>query len=95
MAEYLLSSDVAGVNDVKNVKFFDIIHRPPRREDMTPFVYACAAQDREYAEWLLEKGADSDLVDGRAFQPMFGLEPYNGQSDPEVVRKLMDNVGGP
>ncbi|KAL6411672.1 ankyrin repeat protein [Ilyonectria robusta] len=93
MAEYLLSADVAGVNDVKNVEFFDIIHRPPRREDMTPFAYACAAQDREYAEWLLEKGADPDLVDGKAFQPMFGLEPYNGKSDPEVVRKWMENSG--
>ncbi|KAH7140997.1 hypothetical protein EDB81DRAFT_799280 [Dactylonectria macrodidyma] len=93
MAEYLLSSGTAKVDDVKRITFSDIIHRPsPRKEDLTPFVYACAGQDWDMAEWLLEKGADADALGGKAFQPMYFMMPYYGPSDPKVVKALVEKI---
>ncbi|RSL99931.1 hypothetical protein CEP52_009447 [Fusarium oligoseptatum] len=95
MIEYVFSSGMAGVNDIKKVTFLDM-SPPGRIEDLTPFAYACAAQDWEYAEWLLEHGADPDLLNGRAFEPMYFrlYVPDMGPSDPQVVRDLVDRVRG-
>ncbi|RSL50070.1 hypothetical protein CEP54_012106 [Fusarium duplospermum] len=93
MAEYVLSCGMADVNDIRKVPFLDM-SPPGRIEDMTPFSRACAAQDWEYAEWLLEHGADPDLLNGRAFEPMYYSFPDMGPSDPQDVRDLVDRVRG-
>lgn len=93
MVEYLLSSGISQVDEIKCVTFNDMIAQPrPRTEDLTPFVYACTAQDWEMAEWLLEHGADPDALGGRAFQPLWYMAPYFGPTDPNVVRALVEKV---
>ncbi|KAF7563660.1 hypothetical protein G7046_g475 [Stylonectria norvegica] len=93
MAQYLLSSGIAKVDEIKRVVFFDVISQPcPRTENITPFVYACAAQDWEMAKWLLEKGADSCALSGRAFEPLHFMMPHYGPSDPRVVKDLVRAV---
>ncbi|KAK7402653.1 hypothetical protein QQX98_011599 [Neonectria punicea] len=94
MAEYLLLSGIAGVDDVEHITFFDITHLArPRAENLTPFVYACAAQDWDMAEWLSEKGANPHALGGRAFEPMYYMLPQCGPSDPQVVRDLVERMG--
>ena len=66
--------------------------RPARMENLTPFAFACAGQDWEYAEWLLEHGADPDLLNGRAFESTYFSKPHDGPNDPQVVRDLVDRV---
>ncbi|KAK1638797.1 hypothetical protein BDP81DRAFT_314099 [Colletotrichum phormii] len=58
MAEHMLSFDDVGVDDVKWAG---------DRGEQTALTLACATGDWEYAEWLLEKGADPSLLDGIAF----------------------------
>ncbi|KAH7146343.1 hypothetical protein EDB81DRAFT_794946 [Dactylonectria macrodidyma] len=92
-AEYLVSNHLVGINDIKNIAFPDEISSPARRrEDATPFTIACTAQDWEFAEWLLEHGADPNLLNGRAFEPLTYSEPRLGPTDPAVVRELVEKV---
>ncbi|KAI8663633.1 hypothetical protein NCS57_00964800 [Fusarium keratoplasticum] len=91
MAEFILSSGMAGVNDIKKVPFLDMT-RPARMENLTTFAFACAGQDWEYAEWLLEHGADPNLLNGRAFEPTYFSKPHDGPNDPQAVRDLVDRV---
>lgn len=93
MVEYMISSGISQIDEIKCIEFNDIIaHGRPRTEDLTAFVYACTAQDWEMAEWLLEHGADPYVLGGRALQPLWFMRPYLGPSDPNVVRALVEKV---
>lgn len=95
MAEYLVSSSISKVDEVKCIYFSDIVAQPrPRKEDMTPFILACAAQDWAMAIWLLQNGADADALGGKAFQPLYYRMPDRGPSCPSVVRSLVSKVKG-
>ena len=94
MVEYLISSGISQVDEIKSIVFNEFIAspRPTRTEDLTAFVYACAAQDYEMAEWLLEHGADPYVLGRKAFQPLWYMGPYLGPSDPNVVKALVEKV---
>lgn len=92
-AEYLVSRNIADVNEVKQIPPLTAISRPPGvRRDATPFSEACSAQDWEFAEWLLERGADPDALDGLAFTKQWWMEPYFGPNDPQKVTELVKAV---
>lgn len=93
VAEHILASGSVGVNDIKAVAVKHLISRPPGITTLTtPFAYACAAQDWEFAGWLLEHGADPNLLDGMAMKPQWWMEPYLGPSDPKHVIELIQRV---
>lgn len=92
-AEYLIQHGV-GVNDVKRVRCRDLSppHLIGRLVDETALTLACAAEDWEFVEWLLERGADPEMLGGRALREQWWAFPYYGRNDPEVVTKLIDKV---
>ncbi|KAJ5009001.1 hypothetical protein K4K57_009539 [Colletotrichum sp. SAR 10_99] len=94
MAEYVLAAGISNVNDVKWVphRHGGICIQEGSGYDTTAFAHACAAQDWEYAEWLLEKGADPELLDGLALSKQCWIYGLTGPTDPETVRKLVDKV---
>jgi hypothetical protein len=92
VAEHLVSRDLAGVNDVKKIPDKHIIPHIQELEEWTPFSYACSAEDWEFAEWLLEQGADPDLLDGKAFTQQWWSMPYDGPNDPTKVVDLVDRM---
>ncbi|KAI8247345.1 hypothetical protein K4K53_001900 [Colletotrichum sp. SAR 10_77] len=94
MAEHVLAAGISGVNDVKWVPHLQggICIQKGSGYDTTAFAHACAAQDWEYAEWLLEKGADPELLDGLALSKQCWVLGLLEPNDPEIVRKLVDKV---
>ncbi|KAK1846938.1 ankyrin repeat protein [Colletotrichum chrysophilum] len=95
MAEHILESGAAGVDDVRRLLYCDILDR--QRGDSyetTAFARACAGQDWEFAEWLLEKGADPELCMGLALLRQYWSEPWVGPTKPEAVRELIERVKG-
>ncbi|KAK2733530.1 nacht and ankyrin domain protein [Colletotrichum kahawae] len=96
MAEHVLAAGVGGVNDVKWVpnRHGGVAYQVGSGYDTTAFAHACAAQDWEYAEWLLEKGADPELLDGMALRKQWWIDGLIGPNDPEIVKKLVDKVQG-
>ncbi|KAK1846934.1 nacht and ankyrin domain protein [Colletotrichum chrysophilum] len=96
MAEHVLVAGIGGVNDVKWVpnRHGGVAYQVGSGYDTTAFAHACAAQDWEYAEWLLEKGADPELLDGLALRKQWWIDGLIGPNDPETVRKLVDKVKG-
>ncbi|KAF7517978.1 hypothetical protein G7054_g13626 [Neopestalotiopsis clavispora] len=94
VAEFILdqSKGIADVNEVKRYNPRCLIGNfPPHCQDVTPFSEACAAQDWEFAKWLLEHGADPDALDGKAFKKQWWMEPYLGPNNPDDVRRLVDD----
>lgn len=94
LAEHLLTLGVVNVNEVKFIPTITELHQPPGwGEDATPLSHASAAQDWEFAEWLLEHGADPDALGGKAFQPQWWYRPHLGPSEPkEVLTDLVERV---
>ncbi|KAF2996759.1 hypothetical protein E8E14_002894 [Neopestalotiopsis sp. 37M] len=94
VAEFILdqSKGIADVNEVKRYNPRCLIGNfPTHCKDVTPFSEACAAQDWEFAKWLLEHGADPDALDGKAFKKQWWMEPYLGPNNPDDVRRLVDD----
>ncbi|KAK2014490.1 hypothetical protein LZ32DRAFT_528579 [Colletotrichum eremochloae] len=58
IAEHMLNFDDVDINRVRIMK---------RGEQQTALTYACSLRDWGYAEWLLERGADPSMLDGKAF----------------------------
>ncbi|KAF4930955.1 hypothetical protein CGCVW01_v000724 [Colletotrichum viniferum] len=95
MAAHILESGAAGVNDVRRLLYCDILDRQPGDSyETTAFARACAGQDWEFAEWLLEKGADPGLCMGLALLRQYWSEPWVGPTEPEAVRELIERVKG-
>jgi ankyrin repeat protein len=85
LAEHLLPLSVVDVNEVRSIDRHLLAAPPGWGEDETPLSYACAAQDWEFAEWLLDNGADPGVVGGKAFQPRSWCLPYLEPCDPQVL----------
>ncbi|KAJ5008454.1 hypothetical protein K4K48_000007 [Colletotrichum sp. SAR 10_66] len=95
MAEHILACGAAGVNDVQRLLYYDILDRQPGDSyETTAFARACAGQDWEFAEWLLERGADPGLCMGLALLRQYWSEPWVGPTEPEVVGELIGRVKG-
>ncbi|KAF9878956.1 nacht and ankyrin domain protein [Colletotrichum karsti] len=91
LAEHVLELGLMGVNDVKMVPYTDMICRQRGSTyETTAFAYACAAQDYEYAEWLLERGANPELAGGKAFTQQWFF--WSGPTNPETVREMVKKV---
>lgn len=94
-AEYLLTRGLADVNEIRGMPWR---HEGTRlmlgyyTDNETPLTYACAASDWEFVEWLLEHGADPDLLDGKAYQEQWWRKPYIGPNDPTRLRELIAQV---
>ncbi|KAK1585190.1 uncharacterized protein LY79DRAFT_519318 [Colletotrichum navitas] len=58
IAEHMLNFDDVDINRVRVME---------RGEQQTALTYACSMRDWGYAEWLLERGADPSMLDGKAF----------------------------
>ncbi|KAF5523621.1 Homeobox protein Wariai [Colletotrichum aenigma] len=95
MAEHILACGAAAINDVRRLLYCDILDRQPGDSyETTAFARACAGQDWEFAEWLLEKGADPGLCLGLALLRQYRSEPWVGPTEPETVRELIERVKG-
>lgn len=90
-AEWLLQHGVR-INDVDKALANDLT-RPLRMwVDETALSLACRSQDWEFAEWLLENGADPGLLGGRALDQLWWSFPDYGKNDPSVARELVERV---
>lgn len=95
LAEHLLAVGAATIKDVRTVTDLHVDDRPAGSSTVTtPFAYACAAQDWQFAEWLLERGADPDMLHRQAFEPQWWMRPYFGPNDPGRVVELVERVAG-
>lgn len=67
-AEYLLTLDGVDINDIKDIPFISLLIDSPinATEETTALAEAVAAQDWGFVRWLLEQGADPDLLYGKA-----------------------------
>ena len=90
-AEWLLQHG-ARVNDVKRMRCRDLTFPRKQWDDETALSLACAAGDWEFAEWLLENGADPELLDGRALRELWWAFPYYGKNDASVAKALVEKV---
>lgn len=90
-AEWLLQHG-ARVNDVVSIWCRDTTWPSLEWVEETALSLACRAEDYEFAEWLLEKGADPELLQGRALQKLWWNFPNYGDNDPNVARELVEKV---
>lgn len=93
MAEHLVATGASTVHDLRHVRGRRHGYRPPGiGYDFTVFAYACCAQDWEFAEWLLDQGADPNQNNGLAFRRQWLLlhrqEPMNSQMVVDLVEKV-------
>ncbi|GJC77621.1 hypothetical protein ColLi_00459 [Colletotrichum liriopes] len=61
--------------DINRIKLME------RGEQETALTYACSMRDWGYVEWLLERGADPTLLEGKAFS-------YDHKKLMELMEKL-------
>lgn len=61
-------------------------------QDETALSLACRSQDWEFAEWLLENGADPELLGRRALGQLWWAFPGYGKNDPRMARELVEKV---
>lgn len=92
-AEWLLQHGVR-VNGVTRMRCRDMTWPCRAWDNETALSLACAAEDYEFAEWLLENGADPGLLGGRALHQLWWAFPYFGKNDPSVVKELVERVRG-
>lgn len=95
MAKYLLSLAGVGINDIKSINWpHDALRMfyPGKMEEITPLSYACAGQDWDFVVWLLENGADPNLLDGKALKQQWWKKPRIGPNDPNTVAELIEQV---
>ncbi|KAK2050968.1 hypothetical protein LY76DRAFT_652606, partial [Colletotrichum caudatum] len=74
IAEHMLSFDDVDINRVRIME---------RGKQQTALTYACSMRDWEYVEFLLERGADPSLLDGKA-------SPHDHEKLRELMSKLTD-----
>ncbi|KZL70673.1 ankyrin repeat protein [Colletotrichum tofieldiae] len=72
IAEHMLNFDDVDINRIKLME---------RGEQETALTYACSMRDWGYVEWLLERGADPTLLEGKAFS-------YDHKKLMELMEKL-------
>lgn len=91
-AEYLLNEWQADINEVKAMPWR---HDDERlswdmfTENETPLSRACAASDWEYAEWLIQNGADPDALDGKARSQQWWMKPHT-PNDPSQLQEILE-----
>lgn len=90
-AEWLLQHGV-NINDVARMPSRDLTWPKQAWYDETALSLACAAEDYEFAEWFLEKGADPELLGGRALHVLWWAFPHYGKNDPDVAKELVEKV---
>ena len=90
-AEWLLQHSV-NVNDVARMPSRDQTWPKQACCDETALSLACAAEDYEFAGWLLENGADPELLGGRALHELWWAFPHYGKNDPVVAKELVEKV---
>ena len=92
-AEWLLQHNVP-VNGVAKMPSRNMVAHSPLQlwQDETALSLPCRAEDWEFAEWLLENGADPELLEGRALQQLWWSFPEYGKNGPSVARELVEKV---
>ena len=90
-AERLLYHGV-DVNAVRRIKRLYLSWPNPGAREETALTQACCAEDWEFVEWLLEKGANPELLNRRALQEQWWGFPHIGPNDTTVVEELIEKV---
>lgn len=94
-AEYLVAHGLADVDEIRHMPWRhegSILTMGGYTDAETPLTYACAASDWVFVEWLLEHGADAELLDGKAHQEQWWRKPHDGPNDPTRLEELIDKV---